>query len=571
MLARWLWPYLRPRLPAFAVALGLALLMAALGAAQPLLTRAIVDRGLIGHRFDLLLAACAGMVLLALCGFALGAVHRRIYVRASGTMLFDLRGAAYAHLLRVPPDVLGRRSVGDLVSRLEGDVAEVQRFSTDTLMSVLGGVFTLLFTAAVMLAMSARLALVVALLLPLQLLVRHFTRERVQRSTRAVREQAGRIGGFMVTTLGGARAVQGAAAEDYEQARFRALNDAYLEKVLRQQMVSYATGAGAALTGHLTTAAVFVAGGLLVLRGEITVGTLVAFVAYLGRGTSSAGILLGLYTGYQRALVSLERVQALFALPPQTERSGAVAVPADAAGALRFEDLGFGYGEAAPVLDNINLEIAAGSKIVIGGDSGVGKSTLADLLRRFLDPARGRILLDGRDLRDYELRSLRRRIAVVEHSPLLFPETVLENLRYGTPQASEAQVLEAARRAGAHAFIAALPQAYATPLGESGLGLSAGQRQRIAVARALLAQPAVLVLDEATSGVDAATARAIETAIDAAFPRCTRIVITHHLQRLEGASLRYRLQDGRLFGPLKAEEPLDRVYAHEPLARRADR
>ncbi len=544
---RLLWPHLRPQLGVLALALALGLAIAALSAAQPLLTRMVIDQGLIGRQFPRLVGACLGMLALALAGFALGGVHRIIYVRASGRVLFSLRGAVYAHLLQVSPRRLARVPVGDLVSRLDGDIAEVQRFGTDAAAAFISSALTLVTVGAVMLGLSWRLTLLVAALLPLQLGVRHYARPRIEASTRALRESAAGVSGFLVETLAAARSVQGAAAEASEGVRLNALGEAYLGRVLRQQWVSYATGAFAGFLGHIATAGTFVLGGWYVLQGSLSVGTLVAFVAYLGRSSGSAASIASLYTGYHRARVSLVRVEELLDIPAVAERADAMPLPVDARGALRLESVCVGTpGGGRAVLDAVSVDIPAGSKVVLRGASGAGKTTLADLFRRFLDPDAGRILLDGRPLESYRLADLRRRIVVVDHSPVLFRGSILDNLRYGHPRIDEATAVAAARRAGVTEFVERLPQGFATPIDEGGAGLSTGQRQRIAIARAALAEPLIVILDEATSGLDAESARAVHRALDATFAQRTRVVITHRAGDIEGSDLCWRLEAGHL-------------------------
>jgi ATP-binding cassette, subfamily B, bacterial len=543
-LAALLWPHLRPRLGRYGLALGLGLLLAALSAAQPLLTRFAIDDGLIARHYDRLVAACLGMLALAASGLALGALHRVVYVRASGQTLFSLRGAAYAHLMRVSPRRLAQWSVGDLVSRLDGDVAEVQRFGTDAVASFINGLLTLGATAAVMLALSWQLTLVVAALLPLQLAIRHFARPRIEASTRRLREQSAEIGGFLVETLAGAREVQGAGAARLEGERLAGLNERYLDRALEQQLISYGTGSAASLVGHLATAAVFVLGGWYALDARLSVGTLVAFVALLGRGAGSAGSLMGLYTGYQRARVSLERVGALFAMPVVAERADAVALAGDARGALAFEGVSVRLPDGRRLFERLELTIAAGAKVLMRGASGAGKSTLIDLLRRFIEPDEGRILVDGRPLADLRLEDLRRRVVVVEQAPVLFRGTILDNLRYGLPHVNEAAVLEAAVLAGVDEFVRDLPQGYRTPVGSGGAGLSTGQRQRIAIVRAALAEPLIVVLDEATSGLDLESARAVHRALDETFPTRTRIVVTHHAAQVERFDVDWLVEAG---------------------------
>lgn len=386
-----------------------------------------------------------------------------------------------------------------------------------------------------------------AVLLPLQLLVRHYARPRIEASTRALREAAGTLSGFLVETLSGARSVQAAAAEAHEGRRLQALGDAYLGRVLRQQWVAYATASAAGFLGHIATAATFVLGGWYVLEGRLSVGTLVAFVAYLGRSAGSAASIASLYTGYHRARVSLDRVEELLGIPAVAERADAICLPPDARGALRLDAVSVGAGgDGRAVLDAVSVDIPAGSKVVLRGASGAGKSTLADLLRRFLDPDSGQILLDGRPLVAYRLADLRRRIVVVEHSPVLFRGSILDNLRYGHPQVGEADAIAAARQAGVAQFVDLLPQGFATPVGEGGAGLSTGQRQRIAIARAALAEPLIVILDEATSGLDVEAARAVHRSLDATFPQRTRVVITHRAGDVEGTDICWRLEGGQL-------------------------
>jgi len=234
-------------------------------------------------------------------------------------------------------------------------------------------------------------------------------------------------------------------------------------------------------------------------------------------------------------------------LPRVAELCDAIPIPPDARGALRFESVSVAAnGAGGLVLDSVSIEIPAGSKVVLRGASGAGKSTLADLLRRFLDPDAGRILLDGRPLEAYNLADLRRRIVVVEHSPVLFRGSILDNLRYGHVDVDEAAAIDAARKAGVDQFVEPLPQGYATQVGEGGSGLSTGQRQRIAIARAALAEPLIVILDEATSGLDVEAARAVHRALDSAFSKRTRIVITHRAGDIEESDMCWRLEAGRL-------------------------
>ncbi len=541
----WLWPYVRRHRGAILAVMALAALTSALSAVQPYLSKLIIDDGLLGKHFDLLAQLCAAIVALAACGFALGALNRLLYVRVSGKILFAIREDVYAHILRLPPQFFRARPLGDIVTRLDGDVAEIQRFSTDSVLAVVNGVLLLIFSAAIMAAMSLDLTLVAACILPLHLLLRHRARRQVSESTREVREWRGVITQFLVETLGAAKAVQSAGAEHWERDRLGGLNQGLLRRVIRQQLVGYTIGALSSLLSHLTTAVVFIIGGWEVIHGSLTVGTLVAFTAYLARGTGSATSLMGLYTAYQRAGVSLKRVQELRDAEPMRARSRGSRVLTASSGPIRFQDVSFRYPQSERALfEDLTLDISAGSKVVLFGESGVGKSTLVDLLRGFAQPGAGRILLDGVDLLDYDLQSVRRRIPVLETDPALFRASILDNVRYGYFDAPTERVLDVARQAGVEAFALPLPEGYATELGSRGGGLSTGQRQRIAVARALLSSPFALVLDEATSNLDAAAVHAMHDLIDQHLGLRTRIVITHSPTAVPRADQVFELRDG---------------------------
>ncbi len=544
---RWLWPYVRRQWSAILAVMALAALTSALAAAQPYLSKLIIDDGLIDRHFKLLIVLCVTVVALAACGFALGALNRLWYVRLSGKVLFAIREDVYAHILTLPPRFFRLRPVGDLVTRLDGDVAEIQRFSTDSVLALVNGVLLLVFSAGIMLAMSPVLTLVALGTLPLQLLVRHRARQPVADSTLEVRESRAAITDFLVETLGAAKAVQSSGAEQFERERLSRLNRGLLQRVIRQQLIGYGVGAFTSMLSHMTTAMVFIVGGWAVIHGSLTIGTLVAFTAYLARGTGSATSLMGLYTAYQRAGVSLKRVQELRAAQPMRTRGREVRVLPAHAGVICVQHLSFHYPESEHnVLDDLNLEIAAGTKLVLFGESGAGKSTLIDLLRGFAEPVSGRIELDGHGLEDYDLHSVRGRIPVLETDPALFRGTVLENLQYGNFEVPGEQVISAAKLTGVDQFVATLPNGYATVLGARGAGLSTGQRQRVAVSRALLGAPFALVLDEATSNLDAAAVRGMHELIDRIFTHQTRIVITHAPQAVPRADRVVELCAGRI-------------------------
>ncbi len=527
----------------------LALIGSALSIALPYLSKLIIDRGLIGRDQQQLLLLCGSVVGLAALSFLLGGLTRWIYVRASARILFSLREGVFRHLLSLSPEFYKRRATGDLVTRLDGDVAEIQRFSTDSVLAGVNGMLLLAGAAAIMLAMSWRLTLVAAAVLPLQLVVRRVARPLLAGRTRLVREQTGEIAHFLFETLSAAKAIQGVVAEAHEHQRLRNLNNIYLRRLLSLQMVSYSVGGFSALLSHFATAAVFIYGGSRVIEGSLTVGTLVAFAAYMARGTGSATSLLGLYTGYQRAVVSLERVEELLAAESDNVPAGNIRVRKDRVDGNALSLRGVSLGRRAcgmELLSDCSLEIPAAYKVVIHGASGVGKSMLMDAMRRFVPLDGGSILLGGIDIADYELGVLRRSIEVLDSEPAIFRGSLLQNLRFGNSHATDAELLDAARRAGLDELAAVLPMGFDTQLGTGGVGLSTGQRQRVAIARALVRRPSVVILDEALANLDSDAAGVLHLVVDTQFSGCTRIIVTHAPAQVPRADLIVEMRDARL-------------------------
>jgi ATP-binding cassette, subfamily B, bacterial len=543
---RWLLSFVRPRARRLAAVLALALLSTGLALAQPLLTRLLIDGGILGGELEIVVLTCGLMLLAALMSALIGGVNRFQHVGLSADVLFALRLAVFRHLERLPPTFYARRPTGDLLARLDGDVAEIQRFAVDGLLGAISAVIGLVGTLALMLLLSWQLSLIAFVLLPSELAFLRLMRPWIEAATRRLRERAGELSSFLVERLGAIKLIQSVGAEEREAGALGALQGHFRRELLRQQMVSYMTGGVPALLTQASTALVFIAGGWMVIEGRLTLGTLIAFAAYLGRVAGPVQTLLGLYVAAQRALVSLRRVVELTAERPAVKAPALpCALPANGRGEVRFEGVRFAYRDDA-VLRGIDLVVRPGEKLGIVGLSGAGKSTLIDLLLRHHDPQAGRILLDGVDLRDLELAVLRRAVAVVAQDVVLFRGSLLDNLRYAAPDASEAQVLDAAQRAEVDAFARSLPEGYASEVGTAGATLSAGQRQRIVIARALLQDPRVLVLDEATSAVDEVTEARIVGAIDQLFAGRTRIVISHRKAALGSAVRVIALEEGRL-------------------------
>jgi len=496
------------------------------GLAQPYISKLLIDEALLKRDFHKLLTVSSLMLGATVINFVLNIFSSYQYVKASAAILFDIRLALYRHLQQLSPRFWAATRMGDVISRINNDVAEVQRVSADSLLSVLSNVVFLIGSAAIMASLNAKLFLLSVAVLPFSIWALKRFQAKLANRVRVVREASAEIGSFLLETLLGMRVVLASGAEDRESVRFRACNSKFVDALLRMQMANFLAGAVPGVLLTACTAALFLYGGKLVVEGQLSTGSLVAMMAYHARLLAPVQNLMGLYTNLISGGVSLSRVWELFDTPPAVvERPGALALDR-VEGAIEVENLTFSHGQA-PFLNGLSFTVPAGTICAIVGPSGVGKSTLADLLVRFHDPESGAIRLDGTDLRDLRLRDLRREVMLVDQAPYLFQASVRENILYARPDASEEEMLAAARAAAIHDRILRLPQGYDTSLAERGQTLSAGERQRIALARALLANPKVLVLDEPTSALDEANEFAIAEMLLTAGAGRTVILITH--------------------------------------------
>jgi ATP-binding cassette subfamily B protein/subfamily B ATP-binding cassette protein MsbA len=509
--------------------------------------RAVADLLPAAPPVALLLVLCAGVVALQALVGVLTMTGTNLLVAVGLRMVFRLRSRLFDHVQRLSLAFHDATPVGDSLYRVTWDTYAAQSLVNNALVPAVTAVATLVGIAAVMLARDwtiAAAALLVAV--PLSVLVRRLDRPLGEQSLR-VHERESAVSSRVQETLSGIRAVQAFGREALEHARFERQAEASLRASLTLTTLQTGSHTLIALLMAVGTAAVIVLAGRQALAGRLTPGDVVLLVAYVTMLYKPLETLAYTAVAVQAAAAGGRRVLALLdAVPDVRDAPHASALHERPHGEIRFEGVSFAYRPGMPALRDVTLRIAPGETLAVVGPSGAGKSTLASLLVRFYDPSAGRITLDGRDLRDVTLRSLRDHVALVLQDPVLFGSSVRENIGYGRIDATEAEIVAAARAAGAHDFITALPDGYDTPIGERGVTLSGGQRQRLAIARAFVKDAPVLILDEPTSALDAESEAALLAALERLMQGRTTLIIAHRLSTLRNAHRIAVLREGAL-------------------------
>ena len=527
---RYILPY-RRRLAAI---VAISLVSTALSLFLPYLTKMLVDDALLARDLGALRLTVFLFLIAGGLGFVLSVLSGLSYARVSAEILFDMRRDLYEHLQRLSPRFYASMRLGDIVSRINNDIGEIQRVAAELALAWFGNVLFLVGSLAVLIWLDWRLCLVGAAALPPAAWALVLYRRRLEARTMALRERSADVGSFLIDTLQGMRTVVTSGAERREVARFGRLNDAFIATMMGVQRTHYFVGGVPSLAIGAGTAAVFFYGGWRVIDGTLTLGTLAAFMAYQARVVAPLQALMGLYGAFATARVSWRRVAALLDTTPEVVDRSDASFPETVRGELEFENVSLSHTRG-PVLDRISFRAAAGSTVAIVGPSGSGKSTIADLAVRLLDPDAGIVRLDGQDLRSLRLADLRRTVHAVEQEPLLFHGTIDENVRYARPIATASEVALALEAASLHSFVSSLPDGRDTIVGSRGLMLSAGERQRIALARAFLANPSVLVLDEPSASLDPVSERQIIEGYRRVMHGRTTILISHRLELVRSA------------------------------------
>ncbi|MEA2624379.1 MAG: ATP-binding cassette, subfamily bacterial [Candidatus Binatota bacterium] len=540
-------PFVAPFFPRLLLTFLLSLFGVALGLLWPVFTKILIDDVLLGKNLRLLFVLSGCMVAATAVGYGIGALGRWEYTRVTARILFHLREHLFSHLQNLSLRFHARARLGDLLSRLDTDIAEVQSVLTDAAFTFVSNLLLLAGTIGLLLWLEWRLFFATIVLLPLQLSGVLWIRPRLVEQARIVRETTAGISSFLVESLSAVRFVKLLAIEDLQLSRLGDLGRRFVPIVTRYEMLSYLGSTSVSAAGFLAATVTTLYGGYLVITGEMTVGALIAFSAYQSRAFSPLQVLMGLYLRIERSSVSLGRIfEFLDAAEEYREPRGGSLRLAYLRGEIEFRRVSFAYVPGEPVLCELDFHLAAGGRLVVLGPSGSGKTTIMDLLARLWEPTAGTILVDGHDVREFDVGWLRGRMAVLGPEPFLVHASLLENVRYAHPQASAAEIDAAIATVGLERFVRDLPQGLESPLGEHGVGLSTGQRQRLALARAILRKPQILVFDEALSGLDVEGESNVWSALRRALPGCTTILATHRLTSLQRDDRVLVLDRGRI-------------------------
>jgi len=460
--------------------------------------------------------------------------------------IFDLRVRIYDHLQRLSLAFYEDTSTGELMSRVTNDVNALEQFVTHGVALTTVDLLRLLGASAVLVALNWRLALITLIPLPMIAMGLWIFNHRARPIYRRVRDRLGDINASLQDKLAGIQVVQAFEREDEELRHFREVSRDYLDERVEAIRTWSVFFPALHFVSALGSSLILGFGARMVVNGQLTLGTLVAFLSYIVSFYEPLRRLTEVDNTFQQAIAAGERIFELLDTRSEIQDAPDAIRLEEIEGHVIFEHVHFRYGDGDEVLEDVTFDIAPGETVALVGPSGAGKTSIARLLCRFYDPHSGQVLIDGEDLRRVEIQSLRQHIAVVLQDTFLFNTTVRDNLRYGNPDATEEQMLDAARAAHAHEFVRELPADYETEIGERGVKLSGGQKQRLALARAILADPRILILDEATSSVDAEAEYLIQRALEEVLAGRTALVIAHRLSTIRDADKIIALEDGNI-------------------------
>ena len=535
-------PYALRMIGAFAA----MLIASALTLVTPFLVKTAID-GPIANGDIAELNQIVLVMLLALAGLYLASMTQRYLLTWVGQkVLADLRLALFRHLQDLPLAYHDSHIIGVTISRVISDVGVINQLLSQGLITLLGDSLLLTGIILVMLSLNAQLALVTFSIIPLIVLATMIFARRAKRAFRKTRARNAHLIGDLAENLTGIRVIQAFANEDTTFEKFDEVNQANRDAHIEAVSLSFVFLPTVEFLSMAATAIVLLFGGMSVAQGTLTLGTVIAFLAYVNRFFLPVQELSRLYATMQTAMAGGERVINLLNTKPAVDDKEDAADMPPIEGQIQFQDVSFAYLEGLPVLQGINLEVTAGAMVALVGPTGAGKTSIASLIGRFYDVSEGAVLIDGVDIRDVRQRSMRRQMGWVSQDPFIFSGTIADNIRFGRPDAAMAEVTAAGKLANVDAFVKELPAGYDTEILEDGANLSVGQRQLISIARAILADPRILIMDEATSSVDMVTESLIQDALGKLLAKRSSIVIAHRLSTIVNADMICVVDEGQI-------------------------
>jgi subfamily B ATP-binding cassette protein MsbA len=558
-----LFGYLKPYRGRMALAILALLVSSGFGLVFPLVIVRMLDGVTKTSDYGPLNMLAGVLAVVFLLQAAFGFLQTYLLTYIGERIVYDLRTSLYTHLQQLSLDFYATRRVGDLVSRLSSDVTQMRSMLTTNMTTLLSTILTLVGSVAILLTLNAQFTFFILALIPVLVLVAFFFGSRINKASTRIQDQLADSTVVAEEGLQGIRVVKSFGREPYETQRYDTAMEKTFRASLKMAIYNSLFGSVMMFLGFGSIGAIMWYGGREVIAGRLSLAMITGFLIY---GISIAGSMAGLGGLYGQLSAAIGGVRRVFDLldtaPTVKNAPAAIALPAGPGG-ISFDDVSFTYDGQADVLHNVSLDVQPGEILALVGPSGAGKSTIFNLIPRFYDPSSGTIRIDGCDLRDVTQESLRERLAIVPQETMLFGGTIRENILYGRLEASEDELIGAAKAANAHDFIMAFPAQYETKVGERGMNLSGGQRQRIAIARAILKDPRILLLDEATSALDNESEELVQDALDRLMQGRTTVIIAHRLSTIKVAHRIAVLEAGHIIELGTHEELMrkDGLYA----------
>ena len=555
--------YIKPHGKAFAIDTALSVAIAIVDLVFPYVSRwsmrSLLPEGLFKTFFSVMLIMFAAYLIRAVCQYFVTVIGHRM-----GTMVeADMRRDVFTHMQALSYSFFDRNRTGVLMARVTNDLFEIVELAHHGPENILTCSLTIVGALVILLTINPVLTLVLLVMVPACVVFTMRQRLNMQNANREVKKRTGEINAAIESGISGIRTSKAFANEGAEDEKFAVANEAFKESRVSFYKAMGIFNAGIEATISLMQVAVIAVGGFLIMRGELGYVDLITFTLYVSTFTTPIRKLTQFMEIYTQGMSGFDRFVELMRTQPEIQDSPDARILTDVRGDIRFEDVSFSYNDGTKVLDHVDLHVAPGETVALVGESGGGKTTMCHLIPRFYDVTDGRITVDGQDIRALTQKSLRKNIGIIQQDVFLFAGTVRENIRYGRPDATDAEVVEAAVRARIHDDIMEMPDGYDTFVGERGIVLSGGQKQRVSIARVFLKDPPILILDEATSALDSVTEREIQDSLDVLSAGKTCLVIAHRLSTVRGAD-RIAVVEGMHIAELGTHDELmalDGVYA----------